>query len=166
MNTVDRQYEDLLADVLKNGVRRRTHRGRLSVFGRQLRYDLKQRFSAYHDEVRADESREGVNCCGSCQVIRNTKWLKDNGISIDEWADGRQPGPRVRTLVVLRPALDGRGIDRSTRSSGSPEIRLLLTRRRNVGDLTCQVVRPSPHVCHDYFIKCLWCPFNIACIPC
>lgn len=46
MNTVDRQYEDLLADVLKNGVEKkdRTGVGTLSVFGRQLRYDLNNGF--------------------------------------------------------------------------------------------------------------------------
>ena len=46
MNTVDRQYEDLLADVLKNGEEKkdRTGVGTLSVFGRQLRYDLNNGF--------------------------------------------------------------------------------------------------------------------------
>lgn len=46
MNTIDRQYEDLLADVLKNGVEKkdRTGVGTLSVFGRQLRYDLNNGF--------------------------------------------------------------------------------------------------------------------------
>lgn len=46
MNTIDRQYEVLLADVLKHGVEKkdRTGVGTLSVFGRQLRYDLNNGF--------------------------------------------------------------------------------------------------------------------------
>jgi thymidylate synthase len=46
MNTIDRQYEVLLADVLENGVEKkdRTGVGTLSVFGRQLRYDLNNGF--------------------------------------------------------------------------------------------------------------------------
>ena len=42
MALINRQYEDLLKDVLDNGVEKtdRTGVGTLSVFGRQLRYDL------------------------------------------------------------------------------------------------------------------------------
>lgn len=43
---INRAYEDLLADVLENGTRKtdRTGTGTLSVFGRQIRYDLAEGF--------------------------------------------------------------------------------------------------------------------------
>ncbi|MBA4504024.1 thymidylate synthase, partial [Corynebacterium sanguinis] len=44
--TVPAPYEDLLRDILENGSPKgdRTGTGTLSVFGRQLRYDLSQSF--------------------------------------------------------------------------------------------------------------------------
>lgn len=44
--TIDRQYEDLLADIIATGQHKadRTGTGTISVFGRQLRYDLAQAF--------------------------------------------------------------------------------------------------------------------------
>ena len=43
MTDTDRQYLDLLKDILENGVEKDTRAGRVkSVFGRQLRFDLKE----------------------------------------------------------------------------------------------------------------------------
>ena len=45
MNKTDRTYLDLLTDILENGVEKDTRAGRVkSVFGRQLRFDLKEGF--------------------------------------------------------------------------------------------------------------------------
>ena len=45
-NTLDKQYTDLLQDILDNGVTKsdRTGTGTLSVFGRQIRHDMKTGF--------------------------------------------------------------------------------------------------------------------------
>jgi thymidylate synthase len=46
MNSLDKQYQALLQDILDNGVRKedRTGTGTLSVFGRQIRHSMKDGF--------------------------------------------------------------------------------------------------------------------------
>ncbi len=45
MNTLDKQYTDLLQDILDNGTKKETRNGgTLSVFGRQIRHSMKNGF--------------------------------------------------------------------------------------------------------------------------
>jgi len=46
MNTLDKKYQDLLQDILDNGVHKsdRTGTGTISVFGRQIKHNMKQGF--------------------------------------------------------------------------------------------------------------------------
>jgi thymidylate synthase len=48
MNTLDKKYQDLLQDILDNGISKsdRTGTGTISVFGRQIRHNMKQGFPA------------------------------------------------------------------------------------------------------------------------
>jgi len=48
MNTLDKKYQDLLQDILDNGIHKsdRTGTGTLSIFGRQIRHNMKQGFPA------------------------------------------------------------------------------------------------------------------------
>ena len=46
MNKLDKQYTDLLQDILNNGVKKETRNGgTISVFGRQIRHKMKDGFS-------------------------------------------------------------------------------------------------------------------------
>jgi thymidylate synthase len=45
MNKIDKQYIDLLQDILDNGTKKETRNGgTISVFGRQIRHDMKTGF--------------------------------------------------------------------------------------------------------------------------
>jgi len=48
MNTLDKKYQELLQDIIDNGVQKsdRTGTGTISVFGRQIRHNMKQGFPA------------------------------------------------------------------------------------------------------------------------
>ena len=47
MNKLDKQYQDLLQDILKNGYKKedRTGTGNISVFGREIRHNMSDRKS-------------------------------------------------------------------------------------------------------------------------
>ena len=46
MNNIDKQYQDLLSDIISNGRKKedRTGTGTLSVFGRQIRHKMSEGF--------------------------------------------------------------------------------------------------------------------------
>jgi len=84
-----KQYLDLLRDIKESGIRKsdRTGTGTISVFGRQLRFDLEKGFPA---TTTKKLYMKGVvhELLWFLMGGTNIKYLKDNGISIwDEWAD-------------------------------------------------------------------------------
>ena len=86
---VDQTYFDLINDVLSNGVEKtdRTGTGTISVFGRQVRYDLSLGFPILTSKRVHWKSVVG-ELLWFLKGDTNIKWLKENGISIwDEWAD-------------------------------------------------------------------------------
>lgn len=85
----ERQYLNLLADILENGVQRgdRTGTGTLGVFGRQIRFDLSKGFPVLTTKKLHLRSII-VELLWFLRGDTNVKYLQDNGCRIwDEWAD-------------------------------------------------------------------------------
>ena len=88
-NHPERQYLNLLADILDNGVQRgdRTGTGTLGVFGRQIRFDLAKGFPVLTTKKLHLRSII-IELLWFLKGDTNIAYLKDNGVRIwDEWAD-------------------------------------------------------------------------------
>ena len=178
-----KQYLDLMKDILENGSTKtdRTGTGTVSVFGRQLRFDLSQGFPLI--TTKKLHLRSIIyELLWFLKGETNVKYLKDNGVSIwDEWADENgELGPVYGHQWRSWPAPDGRSIDQI--SQVIDQIKRKPDSRRHIvtawnpaevdkmalppchalfqfyvadGKLSCQLYQRSA----DYFLGV---PFNIA----
>ena len=178
-----KQYLDLMNDILENGATKtdRTGTGTLSVFGRQLRFDLSKGFPLI--TTKKLHLRSIIyELLWFLKGDTNIKYLKDNGVSIwDEWADENgELGPVYGHQWRSWPAPGGRSIDQI--SQVIEQIKQKPDSRRHIvtawnpaevdkmalppchalfqfyvadGKLSCQLYQRSA----DYFLGV---PFNIA----
>lgn len=83
MNNIDKQYRDLLIDILNNGVKKddRTKTGTLSVFGRQIRHKMSEGFPLLTTKKMAWKTM-ATELLWFLQGDTNIKYLVDNGCHI------------------------------------------------------------------------------------
>ncbi len=151
---INRQYEDLLKDVLVHGVHKedRTGTGTISVFGRQLRYDLSKGFPVITTKRVHLKSVIG-ELIWFLSGSSNVKWLQENGIRIwNEWADeDGELGPVYGVQWRSWPDTDGSGIDQMTELietiKNNPDSRRMIVSAWNVSELPKMALAP----CHAFF---------------
>lgn len=149
-----RQYLDLLQYVLENGERKddRTGTGTLSVFGYQMRFDLNWGFPLLTTKKLHLKSIIH-ELLWFLQGETNTRYLKDNGVSIwDEWADEKGDlGPVYGKQWRFWQTADGQVIDQITQVIDqirrNPSSRRLIVSAWNVGEIEKMALPP----CHAFF---------------
>lgn len=148
------QYLDLLRDVMQNGSRKtdRTGTGTISVFGRQMRFDLSRGFPA---TTTKRLYLKGVihELLWFLMGSTNIRYLKEHGIGIwDEWADENGDlGPIYGAQWRQWRAPDGRVIDQISavveQIKKTPDSRRLIVSAWNVAELEKMKLPP----CHCLF---------------
>lgn len=155
MAIINRQYEDLLAEVLENGAAKgdRTGTGTLSLFGKQLRYDLaKEGFPRITTKFVAMKAVKG-ELLWFLRGDTNIRWLQEQGITIwDEWADENGDlGPVYGYQWRSWPAPNGAHIDQIQQVidtlRNNPDSRRIIVSAWNVAELEKMALMP----CHAFF---------------
>ena len=161
------QYLDLLRDIQANGTQKgdRTGTGTISVFGRQMRFDLSQGFPLLTTK-RIHLKSVVHELLWFLRGDTNVQYLRDNGVSIwDEWADEKGDlGPVYGYQWRNWPTPDGRHIDQIanvvTQIRNNPNSRRILVTAMNIADFPDETVSPQQNVkdgkmalapCHAFF---------------
>ncbi|MFF2244845.1 thymidylate synthase [Arthrobacter sp. NPDC058130] len=147
-------YEDLLRDVLEHGTHKsdRTGTGTLSVFGRQLRFDLSKTFPLITTK-RVHFKSVAVELLWFLRGDTNVKWMQDQGVTIwDEWADADgELGPVYGVQWRSWPTPDGGHIDQIAELienlKSNPDSRRHIVSAWNVSELKDMALPP----CHAFF---------------
>jgi len=148
------QYHDLLRHILQHGTRKtdRTGTGTISVFGYQMRFDLREGFPLV--TTKKVHLKSVIHeLLWFIQGDTNIRYLKENGVSIwDEWADangdlgpvyGKQwrswAAPNGQTIDQLRDVLN--------QLKNKPDSRRMMVSAWNPADVPNMALPP----CHALF---------------
>lgn len=153
-----KQYLDYLQDVLNNGVERvdRTGVGTLSVFGRQMRFDLQQGFPLLTTKKLHVRSIV-YELLWFLQGNTNTQYLNDHGVRIwNEWADEQgELGPVYGKQWRSWGKPDGSTVDQITQVleqiKNTPTSRRLIVNAWNVGELD-KMALPPCHMMFQFYV--------------
>ena len=149
-----RNYLDLMQHVLDHGTLKsdRTGTGTTSVFGYQMRFNLQDGFPLV--TTKKCHLRSIIHeLLWFLQGETNTKYLKENGVSIwDEWADENgNLGPVYGKQWRSWESVDGRVIDQIKiavdQIKNNPDSRRIIVSAWNVGELDKMALAP----CHAFF---------------
>ena len=149
-----RQYHDLMRLVRDHGARKadRTGTGTLSVFGHQMRFDLREGFPLV--TTKKVHLKSVVHeLLWFLRGDTNTAYLREHGVSIwDEWADPQgELGPVYGKQWRSWPAPDGGSIDQIAETvrllRTQPDSRRIIVSAWNVGELSKMALMP----CHAFF---------------
>jgi len=149
-----RAYLDLLRHVLDHGTEKsdRTGTGTRSVFGWQMRFDLREGFPLV--TTKKLHLRSIIHeLIWFLRGDTNIAYLKENGVSIwDEWADANGDlGPVYGAQWRSWPTADGGTVDQIRwvvdEIRRNPDSRRLIVSAWNVGELPKMALMP----CHSLF---------------
>jgi thymidylate synthase len=177
------QYLQLLEDILENGVQKddRTGVGTLSVFGRQLRFDLQKGFPLLTTKKLHIRSII-YELLWFLKGDTNVRYLQENGVTIwDEWADENgELGPVYGAQWRSWKGADGKTVDQISevieQIKTNPNSRRLLVSAWNVAEID-KMKLPPCHYAFQFYVangklSCMWqqrsvdtflgLPFNIA----
>ncbi len=149
-----RQYHELMERILGDGAekRDRTGIGTLSVFGHQMRFDLRAGFPLLTTK-KVHLKSVVYELLWFLRGETNIRFLKDHGVSIwDDWADERgELGPVYGQQWRSWPTADGRTIDQIAHVveaiRNNPDSRRLIVTAWNPAEVEKMALPP----CHCLF---------------
>ena len=153
-----KQYHDYLQRILDEGVKKvdRTGVGIMSVFGHQMRFDLRDSFPLVTTKKLHTKSIF-YELFWFLRGDTNIKYLKDHGVSIwDEWADENGDlGPVYGKQWRKWETNDGRIVDQISQVveqiKTNPDSRRLIVNAWNVGELNNMALPPC-HLLFQFYV--------------
>jgi thymidylate synthase len=148
------QYEDFMRHVFTHGVPKtdRTGTGTRSVFGHQMRFDLREGFPLVTTK-KVHFKSIALELLWFLRGESNANWLRERGVSIwDEWASPEgELGPVYGVQWRSWPTPDGGHVDQIAQVvrqlKSDPDSRRIIVSAWNVADIPKMALAP----CHAFF---------------